>query len=214
MSITLAEKVDPKHTALIVVDVQNDFCHREGACAKGGRDMTLVEEMIPTLLDFIERTREAGVPIIFARAHASEWTDSPSTKQQRKSWATACPEDRPFMICEPGSWGADFYQVKPTENDCIVTKHRASAFFGTDLDLILRSRGITSVLMTGVATNVCVETTARHASMLDYNVVFVDDCCAARTVARHQATLENIREHFGTVVKAAELLDAWKARLA
>ncbi len=92
-----------------------------------------------------------------------------------------------YPVCEPGAWNGDFYQIKPRPDEAIVTKHRYGAFEGTDLDLILRSRGIRSVIMTGVATNVCVETTARQAFLRDYYVVFTNDCSATFSQAQHDA---------------------------
>ena len=210
MFASMAEKVSSQHTALLVVDVQNDFCHKVGACAKSGMDMGPIQKMLPTLTAFIDKAREAGVSVIFIRNHSNEWTDSESLIEQRKSWALAWPKDMPFKINTPDSWGSDFFQVKPTGQDHVVTKHRYSAFINTDLDLILRSQGIKTVVMSGVATNVCVESTARHAFMLDYYVIFVEDCCGTSSPQHHQATLSNIREHFGTVVKAEEVSRAWR----
>ncbi len=92
----------------------------------------------------------------------------------------------------------------------IVVKHRYSAFIDTDLDLILRSRGIQSLVMTGVATNVCVESTARDGYMRDYHIVFVDDCSACYDAAKHAATLRHITDHFGVVVQAADIIATWQ----
>jgi ureidoacrylate peracid hydrolase len=93
----------------------------------------------------------------------------------------------------------------------VVTKHRYSGFVGTDLDLILRSHHTRSVIMTGEATNVCVETTARDAFMHDYFVAFVSDCTAATVKAAHEATLYTIGKHFGKVLTASEVIGAWAA---
>ncbi|MFC2018953.1 cysteine hydrolase family protein, partial [Chloroflexota bacterium] len=90
------------------------------------------------------------------------------------------------------------------------TKHRYSAFIDTDLDLILRSQGIKTVIMTGVATNVCVESTARDASMKDYYVVFVKDCAASFTMRDHNATLRTMGTLFGTVASSQEVMGAWE----
>lgn len=92
-----------------------------------------------------------------------------------------------------------------------MTKHRYGAFESSDLDLVLRSRGIRTVVMTGVATNVCVETTARQAFLRDYYVVFTSDCTAAYSQAEHEATLQNIDAFFGAVVTADEISACWRA---
>src|SRR5262249_59917777 len=99
--------------------------------------------------------------------------------------------------------------IRPRPDEIVVTKHRYGAFEGTDLDLILRSLGIRSVIMTGVATNVCVETTARQAFMKDYYVVFAGDCCAGYSQVLHDSTLVNIDRFFGQVVTASQITACW-----
>ena len=91
-----------------------------------------------------------------------------------------------------------------------MTKHRYGAFESSDLDLVLRSQGIRTVVMTGVATNVCVETTARQAFLRDYYVVFASDCTATYDQAAHDATLRNIDAFFGQVVSAEEIQACWE----
>ena len=135
----------------------------------------------------------------------TEYTVSPLATEHRKRTR---PNSQ--MICLEGSWGADFYRVEPEAGEPIVIKHRYSAFVDTDLELILHSRGIKSVILTGVATNVCVESTARDAYMRDYYVTFVDDCSAAYDPAKHAATLINMADHFGVVTTADEVMEAWQ----
>jgi nicotinamidase-related amidase len=87
-------------------------------------------------------------------------------------------------VCEPNAWNGDFFQIVPRADEVVVTKHRYGAFESGDLDLVLRSRGIRTVVMTGVATNVCVETTARQAFLRDYYVVLTSDCTATYSRVR------------------------------
>ena len=100
--------------------------------------------------------------------------------------------------------------MAPRAGDAVVTKHRFGAFTGTDLDVILRSQGIKTVVMTGIATNICVESTAREAFMRDYFVVLADDACAAYSRAQHDTTLANIDIAFGVVHKTEELIEHWR----
>jgi ureidoacrylate peracid hydrolase len=93
----------------------------------------------------------------------------------------------------------------------VVTKHRYSAFVDTSLDLVLRSRGVRTIVVTGTATNVCVESTARHGHMLDYYVVLPADASATPDLPAHEATLHNVRKFFGTVVQADEVGAIWRA---
>ena len=192
----------PTKTALIVVDVQNDFCHDEGIFSKNKKvDLDHVQQAVTTLLSFIEICHQFNLPTIFVRTIHSAWTDSPSWLGRMRGAAEK------MRICPPGSWGADFYKVTPTEADCVISKHRYSAFVGTDLDLILRSGGIENILLAGVVTNVCVETTARDGFNLNYNVIMVEDCCGAYDHGEHAATLNNISKYFGRVATCRTLIE-------
>jgi len=212
MLTTLHEKVDPRHAALILVDVQNDFCAEGGAMHREGRDLTLVKAMIPRLERLLEAARATQVRCVWIRCayntganhNLSEvWLEQ---ARRRRNGAYVS-----YPVCEPGEWNGDFFQVKPRPDEVIVTKHRYGAFEGTDLDLVLRSHGIRTVIMTGVATNVCVETTARQAFLKDYYVVFTSDCSATFTQASHDATLANIDQFFGEVVSSEQVMACWPA---
>ena len=197
---TLAEKVDPKRAALVVVDMQNDFCHEDGAGAKNGSNVGPVQSIVPRLNQLIDEARSIEMPVIFVRAVHNKWTDSPVRLERRQG--------RKVPNCREGTWGVEWYGVAPKEGEAIVTKHRYSAFINTDLDLILRAQGIETIVCTGTATNVCVESTARDGFMLDYYVVLVDDCCATGDPEMHAATLKNIGRSFGVVAKADEVAEA------
>ncbi len=209
--MTFDELVDPNTAALIVVDMQNDFCDSKGGLALHGGDPTLIQQMAPRLRRLLEAARKKGLKIVHVRTHHSDWTDS-------ESWLGRHTSD--FRICFPGSWGADYFagfepldddgEYKPGAHEYVVTKHRFSGFVGTDLDQVLRSRGIRSVIMTGEATNVCVESTARDAFMRDYFVAFVGDCTASTNQAAHDATLYTMGRHFGKVVTSDEIIDSWE----
>jgi len=93
--------------------------------------------------------------------------------------------------------------------ECIVTKHRYSGFINTDLDLILRAQGIQTLIMTGTATNVCVESTARDGFMLDYYIVFLGDCTGTGDRNLHEATLQNISGAFGVVCNSTDVSAHW-----
>ncbi|MGD9045366.1 MAG: cysteine hydrolase [Desulfobacterales bacterium] len=199
-------QLSSSNTALLVVDVQNDFCHNQGVFSKY-KSVTLdhVEQAISNLSALIAKCREFKLPIIFIRTIHSNWTNSPSWLKRIEGVAEKMP------ICPPDSWGSNFFNVAPNEGDCIVTKHRYSAFIGTDLDLILKSQGIEYILVTGVATNVCVESTARDGYHRDYNVILIEDCCGAYDKAEHAATLNNISKFFGTVATSEAFLSTMES---
>ncbi|HEY7555524.1 MAG TPA: cysteine hydrolase [Candidatus Binatia bacterium] len=200
---TLAEQVDPEVAALLVIDMQNDFCHPKGVSGMRGRQITMTIEMAPRLESFINACRGARLPVIFVQTIHYPWTDSPS-------WLRRLDKDRGDSVCRPGTWGAEFYGgIKPLEGEIVITKHRYSAFHGTDLDLILRSRGIRSLLISGVGTNVCVESTLRDGYMRDYYIVLLEDCVGATNQQLHQATLKNVDLHFGSVTNSTQISGLW-----
>lgn len=204
---TLEEKIDASHAAVIVVDVQNDFCHPDSPLARDGRDLSAAQEMAPRLKALIEDARAVGTLVIFVQNTKTEATESEVQLEHRmrsRPWS-----DPSEFICREGSWGADFYVVSPLPGEPIVKKHRYSAFIDTDLDLILRSKGIKTLIMTGVATNVCVESTARDGFMRDYYIVFVGDCAACYLPERHASTLDNIASTFGVTTTRDEIAMTW-----
>jgi ureidoacrylate peracid hydrolase len=201
---TLEEKLAPQHTALIVVDVQNDFCHDDCQIAQLGGDMSAAQAAVPRIEKLIEAARNAGALVVFVRAVHTEITESDVWREQ---WTRSRPGGGP--ICREGSWGAEFYVVQPQPGEPVVTKHRYSAFIGTDLDLILRSRGIKTLVMTGVATEGCVESTARDAFMKDYYIVFTSDATATYSMEAHLATLKTVSRIISVVCDSEAVLNVW-----
>jgi ureidoacrylate peracid hydrolase len=207
---TLSDKVQPAHSALLIVDVQNDFCAEEGAMHSEGRDLALVQAMVPRLAGLIDAARAARVPCVWIRnvySNDPNWYLSEVWLEQASRRRRGLYVERP--VCEIGAWNGGFYGVTPRPDEVVVTKHRYGAFESSDLDLVLRSRGIRTVIMTGVATNVCVETTARQAFLRDYYVVFTSDCTATYSEAEHEATLRNIDQFFGQVARSDEVTACW-----
>lgn len=200
---TLREKVAPDHTALLVVDVQADFCATDGAFGRLGRDLSAVTAMLPPLDRLVESARSAGVTVIFLRFAQTRATESEVYREQRDRGRAG------FRYCQEGTPGVEFYHVAPQAEEAVVTKHRYSGFVNTDLDLILRSNGIRTLVMTGVATNGCVDATARDGFMHDYYVVFVEDGTATYWPEQHEATLKTVRDSYGVVAGCDELVATW-----
>ncbi len=200
---TLEEKVDPANAALVVVDVQNDFCHDEGAFARMGRPVEVVRAMAPRLQELIDAARHAGVPVIFLAYVQNESSESEVLIEQRSRGRAGLP------YCREGTFGADLYLVAPKPGEPVIAKRRYSGFIGTDLDVILRSTGRRTLVMTGIATNGCVEATARDGFMHDYYIVLVDDCCSCYSAELHQATLTNCRDAWGVVATSDEIVGIW-----
>ncbi|KAB8126985.1 cysteine hydrolase [Gracilibacillus oryzae] len=190
----------PEETALIVVDVQNDFCHEDGSLAKTGANLEMVSSMMPPLKNVIEHAKEAGVSVIYIQTIHEESTDS-------KTWTNRFRNKEKPAVCRKGSWGSEFYEINPQADDIVVIKHRYSAFINTRLESVLKTKGIKSLLMTGISTNVCVESTARDGFMLDYQIVLLEDCCASFSRKAHEMTLINIRDFFGNVATSDEIFN-------
>lgn len=205
--LTLPQKVDPGHTAVVVIDVQNDFCAPGGYYDRTGAELASIGDMIPRLQRLLTHAREAAVPVIFVAAgYDTEYLSSVHRERHLRRFGRVLP------CCPTGTWGAEFFGVAPAPGDPVIVKRRYSAFHGTDLDLLLRNRAIRTLVLAGVATNVCVETAARDAYMRDYYVVVVSDCTAARDEQVHRAALANVEANFGVVATTESLASAWMAR--
>jgi ureidoacrylate peracid hydrolase len=197
----LATLVDPARAAVLLVDLQNDYCHPEGAVGSRGADLTAVEDIVAPLTRLLSGARAVGVPVIWIRNWHTPWTDS-------EAWLARGPGAGGAARAD--SWGAEFWRLAPLPDEVIVNKQRYSAFSGTRLDSILRTLRRETLIMAGVATNVCVESTARDGCFLDYHIVFLSDCTASTDgPALHEATLENMRRHFGLVAAADDVVAAW-----
>lgn len=206
MKKSLSELVDLHTSAIIVIDMQNDFCDPNGAGSRYGADVTTIQDMIPRMQRFFSGARAIGAQLIFVQCIHEPSTDS-------ETWLFR-HDGVPRPHCRKGTWGADFCGVAPQGAEPVVIKHRYSAFIGTRFESVLKTLGIRTLIMTGVGTNVCVESTARDGFMLDYNVVFLSDCTAtASPGGAHEATLQNMRNFFGTVATSDEVLAVWRSKV-
>jgi ureidoacrylate peracid hydrolase len=206
--VSLAQKSTPGTAALVVVDVQNDFCADDGYFGKVGADVKVVQRMVPNLQRFIERARAAGVLVVFVQAiYDAQYVSEPMRERNLR-------KNREMSRCLTGSWGADFYGVRPKPGDEIVIKHRYSGIINTELDAVLKKHGIRSLLMTGVATDTCVESTARDAYFIDYYVTLVKDCCGAFNDQDHVGALARFDRDYGPVVTASEIVACWEEKPA
>jgi ureidoacrylate peracid hydrolase len=168
-------EVDARTTALIVVDMQNDFCSPEGYYAKQGANVQDFDAVIAPVGRLVARSRQHGATIVFTRllyppGRAME--DRHALRPRR--WTSTGAR------LVPGTWGAEVVDaLRPQPTDIVVDKAGYSAFEGTDLDHILRVRGIRTVLMTGVVSYACVLATAFSAFDKDFDVLMVADAVAS-----------------------------------
>jgi ureidoacrylate peracid hydrolase len=207
----IERKVHPQHAALIVVDVLNDFCAPGGMMDAEEQDLERVQKMADRLPPLIDSARRAGSLVVFVRnvyssPHNSYLSDVWLEQASRRRGDSYTTRD----VCAADSWEGSFYGgIKPLPGEPVVTKHRFSAFHNTDLDTILRANGIRTLIMSGVATNVCVETTAREGYVRDYYIVFLSDGTACYSDADQAATLSVMDRFFGEVVTVSEVAHIW-----
>lgn len=202
---TLADKADPRHGALLVIDVQNDFAANGGFFDQVGGQLRVIQQArVPALLRLIDAAREAGMPVIFVQAIYDPHDLSDAMRERNARLNMEQPR------CLSNSWGAEFYAVKPLRGDPVVIKHRYSAMVGTRLPELLGARGIRSLLLTGIATDTCVESTGRDAYFRDYYVTLVADCCGAASEDDHRMALKRFDRDYGAVVNSSEVMAAWK----
>jgi len=202
---SLREIVNPSHSALIVVDVQNDFCSDSGHFDRHGKDISMCKEMIPTLIKLLEEARKMGLLIVFIKQ-----TTLPNGLSDSPAWLYLKTRDgkSPDYTLE-GTWGQEFVKgVTPKENEIVVKKHRSSAFVGTNLDMILRCNDIKTTIFTGVVTQGCVESSARDAAFYNYYVVLVRDCIASTSKELHEASLKVMASRHD-VISSEELIQIW-----
>jgi ureidoacrylate peracid hydrolase len=196
------DTLDPQKTALLVIDMQEVFC-APGAPA----EVPVARDIVPAINQLSGALRNLGVAVIWV-LHANSHKDGRSDWDMFFSHVVADEvRAKTLESLVPGRQ-AVWSELEVTPADHMVIKNRYSAFISgsSQLERLLRSLGIDTVLIAGTKTNVCCEATARDAMMLDFKVVLVSDCCAALSDDEHRATLENIIQQFGDVMTGPEVL--------
>jgi nicotinamidase-related amidase len=206
-------RLDPARTALLVIDLQVDFLSEEGYFAKRGYDASALRAIIPAVRDLIAAARRAGCPIVYTRqgyrADLADRTPYERWRHQRAKLPVGepGPTGRLLVRGEPGF--QIIPELAPAPEDIIVDKTANGAFCYTDLDHVLRARGITHLLFTGCTTDVCVHTTLREANDRNYQCLLVEDGCASGDVHAHEAAvyMTTIEDGvFGVVAKAEDVI--------
>jgi nicotinamidase-related amidase len=209
---TLAERIAPEHTALLVVDVQNDFCTENGMIHRLFGNIDLAVEMIPRLKKLVISARNAGARVVFIKncCVPDGAYHSPADLARRLD---TYGEAEDILITLEGSWGEELVDgLQVEESDLVIRKYRPDAFAGTSLAQALRSNAIESVIVTGTATFACVESTARRALMEDFYVTVVEDCVATPDVSIHNASLNIMLNFFGKhgVCLSEDVITIWE----
>lgn len=196
---------DPSTTALIVVDMQNGYCSPGGYFDIQGFDLAPTQQVIPAIRELARVAREASMQVIwFQNGWDADQKEAggPGSVNQLKGNSLKIMRQRPELhgkLITKGTWDYELIEeLKPGPTDIVIQKPRYSGFVGTQLDSILRSRRIETLLVCGVATNVCVESTIRDAYFREYYPVLIRDACyQAGPDAMQQATIYNVEKFFG-----------------
>lgn len=203
-------------TAVVVVDMQNAFVSKGGYFDLAGHDLSRAQKIIGPCKDILSLAREKGLKIIYLQMGCSpDLSDagSPDSPNWFKSRALKMIHQHPELrekLYIYGTWGADIIEeLKPQRGDIVIKKQKYDGFIGTNLDIILRTYHIKYLSFIGLATNICVESTLRHAFFLDYFPILVSDAVSQTGPSLIQeATIFNVRSTFGWVATSENLLNA------
>ena len=213
-SDTKALSLDLLRTAMIVIDMQNDFCHSDGWLASIGVDVAPARAPIAPLRDFLPRLRAAGVPVIWVNwgARPDRMNLSPALLHVYNGDGRGHGIGDPLPktgapVLTAGSWGAAIVdELTPEPRDIHVAKHRMSGFWDTPLDSILRNLDVKTLLFGGVNADQCVLHTLADANFLGYDTIMVEDCSATTSPEFcWRATLYNVRQIFGFVATSSAI---------
>lgn len=197
--------LEAARTALIVVDMQNDFCSPQGFFGRAGHDVAPCRSPIPAIATLLAHCRTTGVRAVFTRTVLPAGESEPARHRIRPERDRAFPREG---LCQPGSAGAEIVaELAPAPGEAVVDKRRYSAFYGTELEERLRAWGIDTLLICGVTTNACVDSTVRDAYFRGFDVVVAADAVAAYEPHLHAAALENLRLLFGAVETSQSIID-------
>lgn len=209
--------ISPKNTALIVIDMQHDFCGEGGFLESMGYDISEAKKVINPIKKLLEELRTLNYPIIHTReGHQPDLSDLPENKRWRtaRNGAEIGSLGSLGRILIRGEKGWDIIpELYPIEGEPIIDKPGKGAFFATDLDQILKLKGIKNLIFVGLTTDVCVTMSLREANDRGYECILLEDCCAASEIENHKNAIKNISLQngiFGTIYNSVDFIKELK----
>ncbi|MEX2496930.1 MAG: isochorismatase family cysteine hydrolase [Woeseia sp.] len=206
---TLTEMTNPDLCALAVVDLQNDFCHPGGSYARCGKDFTQITAMLPRAVGFVRNAQSLGIRCAFIRQ-----VTLPDGRSDSPAWIRFKVRDgKSADYALQDSWGSELIEgLEPHPRDLMIEKFRPDAFHRTPLDLLLRANGIETLIVLGVLTEGCVESTVRSSSYHDYYTIVVEDCVGSTNPINHDGSMNLFRARY-PMAMSEELIEVWSSSL-
>jgi ureidoacrylate peracid hydrolase len=218
--------IEAASTAIIVVDMQNDFGAKGGMFDRAGIDISMIQKAIPPTQKVLATARKANIPIIYLKmGYHEDLSDLGSEESPNRvrhlqilhvGQSITAPDGSKSRILIRDTWNTDIVaQLKPQEGDIVLYKTRFSGFYNTDLDAVLKKRNIKNLIFTGCTTTICVESTVRDAMFRDYSSIVLEDCTAepigyGLPRSNHEASILAIQTLFGWVSSSEEFIKAAK----
>ncbi len=197
---SLSEIVEPKRTALLIWDCQNE----------NSKGIEHFESIVAKIKDLLNEARKKSVFVAYSQHTGLDWGDESEAEIRRRMrmLGSSDPQKLQRIFVEGTEEWQIFKELSPVSGEFVFKKHRPSAFVGTDFDLVLRNRGIRSLIVTGFLTEVGIEFTARHANALGYYVVVPEDCVGSRNIEVHNASIRFMQRYY-EACKSDDVLKEW-----
>jgi nicotinamidase-related amidase len=202
----LREWIDKGRTALLLIDMQVDFASPDGALG-GAVDFSTVPPALAAAEALAASARAAGVAVVFVGLLTEDLTDSPAWRERMRRLGGDAESES--GLCRAGTPGADFFGPTPMEGDTVIYKTRYSGFYGTDLDKTLKALGVDTLVVAGLTTECCIDSTVRDAFHLDYHVFMAGDACAAYEPLFHDGALKILAANCAILTDASSVIAAW-----
>ena len=204
--MSLKDWIRPARTALLLVDMQVDFAEPDGAMGKSGMDLSMAGAAIRNAAMLADAARAVGVPCLFARLITRQSDETDLLREWKKRRGTE--GDAP--LCQEGTRGADFVGAQPKPHEAVFSKNRYDAFSGTGLDAHLRGIKRDTLVIAGLTTECCVDSTVRDAFERDYHIFIAADAVAAYEKDLHDGTLKALELNCAICASSAEIMAAWR----